>query len=65
MVYLYQEDKMGQWKLEEGKSAQIFDNYSKAREAYGKVYRKNESLRNSPDAYTRNKYQTVKFRKIA
>ena len=56
---------MGQWKLEEGKSTQVFDNYSKARDAYGKTYRKNESLRNSPDAYTRNKYQTVKFRKIA
>ncbi len=55
---------MGQWKLEEGKTATTFDNYSKARDAYGKTFRRNETLRKSTSIYDRKKYQTVKFRKI-
>jgi hypothetical protein len=64
-ILIPEEIKMGQWKLEEGKTATVFDNYSKARDAYGKTFRRNEGLRKSTSAYDRAKYQTVRFRKIA
>lgn len=63
-ILIPKEIKMGQWKLEEGKTATTFDNYSKARDAYGKTFRRNETLRKSTSIYDRKKYQTVKFRKI-